>query len=75
MHHSIDSRRLATSSIASQITDEENFSNEQIKYSIDSYRYELVHGEDADFIAYQRKFGDGLWQTVSTWMIPRTEYR
>ncbi|SHH03527.1 hypothetical protein [Bradyrhizobium erythrophlei] len=75
MHHSIDGRRLATSSIGSQITDEENFSNEQIKYSIDSYRYELVHGEDADFIAYQRKFGDGLWQTVSTWMIPRTECR
>ena len=47
----------------------------QIKYSIDSYRYELVHGEDADFIAYQRKFGDGLWQTFSTWMIPRTECR
>jgi hypothetical protein len=47
----------------------------QIKHSIKSHRYELVHGEDADFIAYQRKFGDGRWQTVSTWMIPRTEYR
>lgn len=47
----------------------------QIKQSIKSHRYELVHSEDADFIAYQRKFGDGLWQTVSTWMIPRTEYR
>jgi hypothetical protein len=47
----------------------------QIKHSIKSHRYELVHSEDADFIAYQRKFGDGLWQTVSTWMIPRTEYR
>jgi hypothetical protein len=45
----------------------------QIKHSIKSRRHELVHGEDADFIAYQRKFGDGLW--VSTWMIPRTEYR
>jgi hypothetical protein len=45
----------------------------QTKHSIKSHRYELVHGEDADFIAYQRKFGDGLWQTVSTWMIPRTE--
>ena len=42
----------------------------QTKHSIKSHRYELVHGEDADFIAYQRKFGDGLWQTVSTWMIP-----
>jgi hypothetical protein len=47
----------------------------QTKHSIKSHRYELVHGEDADFIAYQRKFGDGLWQTVSTWMIPRTQYR
>ena len=47
----------------------------QTKHSIKSHRYELVHGEDADFVAYQRKFGDGLWQTVSTWMIPRTEYR
>jgi hypothetical protein len=47
----------------------------QTKHSIMSHRYELVHGEDADFIAYQRKFGDGLWQTVSTWMIPRKEYR
>jgi hypothetical protein len=47
----------------------------QTKHSIKSHRYELVHGEDADFIAYQRKFGDGLWQTVSTWMIPGKEYR
>lgn len=47
----------------------------QIEYSIDSYRYELVHGKDADFVAYQWKFGDGRWQTVSTWMIPRMEYR
>jgi hypothetical protein len=43
----------------------------QTKRSIKSHRYELVHGEDADFIAYQRRFGDGRWQTVSTWMIPR----
>ena len=35
----------------------------QTKHSIKSHRYELVHGEDADFIAYQRMFGDGLWQT------------
>jgi hypothetical protein len=46
----------------------------QAKHSIKSHLYELVHGEDADFIAYRRKFGDGLWQTVSTRMIPRTEY-
>jgi hypothetical protein len=47
----------------------------QIKRSIESHRYELVHSVDADFIAYQRKFCDGRWQTVSTWMIRRTECR
>jgi hypothetical protein len=54
---------------------ERNSVMKQSKHSIKSHRYEIVHGDDADFIAYQRKFGDGLWQTVSTWMIPRTEYR
>ena len=29
------------------------------------HRYELVHGDDADFIAYQRHLGDGVWQTLS----------
>ena len=47
----------------------------QAKHSIKSHGYERAHGEDADFIAYRLKFGDGLRQTVSTWMIPRTEYR
>ncbi len=47
----------------------------QTKPSIRCHRHELVHGEDADFVAYQRKFDDGHWQTVSTWMIPRMEYR
>ena len=28
----------------------------QTKHSIKSHRYELVHSEDADFIAYQWKF-------------------
>jgi hypothetical protein len=37
-----------------------------------SYRYELVHGEDADFIAYQRNLGNGVWQTFATWMVPQT---
>jgi hypothetical protein len=36
------------------------------------HRYELVHGDDADFIAYQRHRGDGVWQTFATWMIPCT---
>jgi hypothetical protein len=47
----------------------------ETKHSIKSHRYELVHDEDAAFIAYQRKCGDGLWQTVSTWMLPPTECR
>jgi len=38
-----------------------------------SHRYELVHGDDADFIAYQRRLGDGVWRTFSTWMIPRAQ--
>ncbi|SHJ38808.1 hypothetical protein SAMN05444159_0485 [Bradyrhizobium lablabi] len=37
------------------------------------HRYQLVHGDDADFISYQRHLGDGVWQTFSTWMIPRTD--
>jgi hypothetical protein len=40
--------------------------------SIKSYRYELTHGDDADFIAYQRKLDVGVWQTVSVWMIPNS---
>jgi hypothetical protein len=40
--------------------------------STKSHRYELVHGEDGDFIAYQLHFGDGVWQTFTTWMIPHT---
>ena len=34
------------------------------------YRYELVHREDADFVAYQRQVGHGAWRTLSTWMVP-----
>jgi hypothetical protein len=74
-YHSIDRRRRATNSTATQLLMRRISVMKQTKHSIKSHRYELVHGEDADFIAYQRKFGDGLWQTVSTWMIPRTEYR
>jgi hypothetical protein len=44
------------------------------------HRWSLIamnscNGEDADFIAYRRKFGDGLWHTVSMWMIPPTQVR
>jgi hypothetical protein len=34
-----------------------------------SYRYEVQHSDDADFVAYQRKSNDGAWQTISVWMI------
>lgn len=34
------------------------------------HRYEVVRDDGADFVAYQRRGNDGLWQTVATWMIP-----
>jgi hypothetical protein len=40
-----------------------------------SYRYELVHGDDADFIAYQSRSGHGRWRTLAAWMIPGTTPR
>jgi hypothetical protein len=42
---------------------------------ITSYRYELVHDDGADFIAYRENSADGVWQTVSLWMIPGTAVR
>lgn len=45
------------------------------EHSIKSHRYELMREEDADFIVYQRERAGGAWQTISAWMIPRTEYR
>jgi hypothetical protein len=39
-------------------------------HELTKYRYTLVHGDDADFVAYQRFLGDGVWQTFSTWMVP-----
>jgi hypothetical protein len=36
-----------------------------------THRYRFVHNDDADFIAYQRHLGGDVWQTFSTWMIPR----
>jgi hypothetical protein len=38
---------------------------------IEPHRYEIQHSDDADFVAYQRKSGDGVWQTISVWMIPQ----
>ncbi|WP_275196790.1 hypothetical protein [Bradyrhizobium sp. CSA207] len=37
---------------------------------IEHYRYEMQHSDDASFVAYQRRSGDGLWYTISLWMIP-----
>jgi hypothetical protein len=39
------------------------------------FRYELVHGVDAEFIAYKRQLDGGIWQTLSRWIIPGTYYR
>jgi hypothetical protein len=46
-----------------------------MKQSAKHYRYELVHCDDADFVAYQRDTGNGRWQTVSTWMVPSADHR
>ena len=46
-----------------------------MKQSDKRYRYELVHCEDADFVAYQREAADGRWQTVSAWMVPSADHR
>ncbi|WP_164940485.1 hypothetical protein [Bradyrhizobium zhanjiangense] len=39
---------------------------------LESYRYEIQYSDDADFVTYQRKSSDGVWQTVSAWMIPNS---
>ena len=39
---------------------------------IEPFRYELLHNDDADFVAYQGKSSDGTWQTISMWMIPQS---
>jgi hypothetical protein len=38
--------------------------------SVKAYRYELLHGDDADFVACRRRSHNGIWQTISVWMIP-----
>jgi hypothetical protein len=38
---------------------------------IELFCYELQHSDDADLVAYQRKSTNGVWHTVSVWMIPR----
>lgn len=39
--------------------------------STKNHRYRFVHDDDTDFVSYQRRRDDGLWQTVATWMIPQ----
>ena len=51
---------------ARQSTDKES----SMTRHVEPYRYEIQHSDDADFVAYQRKSGDGVWQTISVWMIP-----
>ena len=36
---------------------------------IKSYRYQL-HRDETDLVMYQRKASNGVWQTLSVWMIP-----
>ena len=38
---------------------------------IEAYRYEVQHSDNADIVAYQRKSSDGVWRTISVWMIPQ----
>ena len=40
-----------------------------------AFRHELMHGEDADFIAYQRNTGNGRWRTIASWIIPQAPWR
>lgn len=42
---------------------------------VETYRYEIQHSDDADFVAYQRKSSDGCWQTITSWMIPESADR
>lgn len=38
---------------------------------IEAYRHEVQHSDDADIVAYRRKSRDGVWLTISAWMIPQ----
>ena len=42
---------------------------------IESYRHELLHIDDADFVAYRRRSSNGAWRTVYTWMFPQSAGR
>lgn len=49
-------------------TDKEN----SMTRHLESYRYEIQYSDDADFVTYQRRSSDGIWQTVAAWMIPNS---
>jgi hypothetical protein len=70
--HFIEARSVTPNSKANSNRDR---AMEKRTGGLSMFRYELVHGDDAEFIAYQRHLGDGIWQTVSGWMIPGTDYR
>jgi hypothetical protein len=65
-------QRRAVQSISSGDGEKTAFKRKESSMTrhIESYRYEILHGDDADFVTYQRKSSDGNWQTISTWMIP-----
>ena len=52
------------------LTEESSMTNR-----IEPFRYELLHSDDADFVAYQHKASNGSWQTLSVWMIPQSAAR
>ena len=74
MYHCIDRESVRTNSEADQFQFREISVTKHTEELIRYHRYELVHGDDAEFIAYQRHLGDGAWQTFSTWMIPRVDH-
>ena len=70
--HIIEARSVAPTSKANSSRDT---AMEKQTGDLTMFRYELVHSDDAEFIAYQWQLGDGVWQTLSRWMIPGTDCR
>jgi hypothetical protein len=70
--HFIEARSVAPTSKANSNRDK---AMEKRTGDLTMFRYEFVHGDDSEFIVYQRQLGDGVWQTLSRWMVPSTHYR
>jgi hypothetical protein len=68
--HSIDLPAAAPSSSSVQYLMRSGPMTKRIDKLSKHHRYQLVHGDDADFVAYQRQIGKGAWRTLSTWMVP-----